>query len=104
VSEAAAAAVRDAAGSLARALDAGSWSDVERASAALARATQALGAAGGHHLTPELKDAVRHALAESAAARIRTRYLAEHSRQRLDRLHALTGRSAQRYGRTGRYL
>jgi len=99
-----AAAVGEAAQTLARALDAGSWEEVERASAALARATQALGAAGGHHLTPELKATVRQALADSEAARIRTRYLAEHTRQRLDRLHALTGRSAARYGRHGRYL
>ena len=97
-------AVGEAQRSLATALDAGSAQDVHAATDRLARAVQAIRAAGGWRPTPELKTLLTRALAEGEAARIRTRYLAAHTRLRLDRLQALTGQGSTRYGRTGRYL
>ena len=95
--------VADAHGALADALDHGSANEIQAATERLARAVQDVRASGGWHATPELRDRLKRALAAGEAARIRTRYLAEHGRTRLERLQALTGRAQIGYGRDGRY-
>ena len=96
--------VGEAQRALAAALDAGTANDVHAATQRLARAVEAVRAAGAWHPTPELKALLTRAIADGEAARIRTRYLADHARTRLDKLQALTGRASPGYGRTGRYL
>jgi hypothetical protein len=104
MSLAAVAALGDAQAALSRAMDNGRVAEVEAATAALARALAAVQAVGAWSDTPELKALVRRALRQGEGAGIRTRYLAEHGRQRLARLHALTGRGgAIGYGRDGRH-
>lgn len=104
MSQAAIERVADAQRALAHALDQGSAADIQAATETLARAVQALGGTGGWHVTPELRVQLRRALAAGEAARIRTRYLAEHGRTRLERVQALTGRGSQvGYGRNGQY-
>lgn len=94
----------DASRALARALDEGGAAEVEAATVTLARLLESVRAVGAWQPTPELRAAIRRALAEGEAARIRTRYLAEHGRQRLARLQQLTGRGgAIGYGRDGRF-
>ena len=95
--------VADAHRALADALDRGSANAIQAATDRLARAVQEVRAGGGWHATPELRDRLKRALAAGEAARIRTRYLAEHGRTRLERLQALTGRARIGYGRDGRY-
>jgi len=104
MSLAAVTALGDAQAALSRAMDAGGAADVEQATVVLARALAAVQAVGAWSDTPELKALVRRALKEGEGARIRTRYLADHSRQRLARLQTLTGRGgAIGYGRDGRF-
>jgi hypothetical protein len=104
MSLAAVSALGDAQAALSRAMDGGRVADVEAATVALARALAEVEAVGAWAATPELKALVRRALREGEAARIRTRYLSEHGRQRLARLQSLTGRGGTiGYGRDGRY-
>lgn len=93
----------EASHALAQALDSGGATEIDDATQHLARALEQVRSVGAWQPTPELKAAIRRALQEGEAARIRTRYLAEHGRVRLARLQALTGRGTIGYGRDGRY-
>lgn len=88
---------------LGTALETGSASEIEAATHALSQALTALRAVCAWHAAPELKGVLVQALREGEGARVRARYLAEHGRNRLERLLALRGRAPVGYERTGRY-
>ena len=103
MSVAAVARVGAAQGALSALLDRGSPAEIEAAIAPLTQALAALHAVGAWHAPPELKATLGEALRAGEGARVRTRYLAEHGRNRLARLLALKGRAPVGYGRNGRY-
>jgi predicted short-subunit dehydrogenase-like oxidoreductase (DUF2520 family) len=82
-------AVIGAQAALIAALDAGEVATIEAATTTLAQALQSLRAHGA--VGAIARDRVEHALKQSDAARTRVNYLADRTRQRLDRLASRRG-------------
>ena len=89
-------------GALIDALDAGDLTLIEAASAAVSHAIAQVRSAGGWRPTPQLKDALHTALRTGEGARVRTNYLADHGRRRLQALDTIAGGARSAYGRAGR--
>lgn len=90
---------------LIKALDGDNIDDLEAAVAAFGTSVAAVRATAAWHQTPEVEDGLSRALALVEAARVRTFYLADRNRRRLELLTATVGRGhtlSPAYGRDGR--
>jgi hypothetical protein len=84
------------------AIDAGDVAAIEAATAALSRMLSAVRASGA--VADVSRDRVDHALKQTEAARTRVNYLADRTRQRLDRLAEIRGnRRPATYNSAGRF-
>ncbi len=93
-------AVIAAQAALIAALDGGDVAMIERATAALSETLDAVRGKGGVHDVGRHR--VDHALAQSEAARMRVNFMADRTRQRLDRLAARRGvRTRDTYTKRG---
>jgi hypothetical protein len=81
--------------SLIAALDSRDAAAIENASAALAMANTALQAMGAVHAQDDLRQKLAKGIMQSDAARTRVNCLSQWTRQRIDRLDELRGRSSQ---------
>ena len=89
---------------LVAALDAGDLGRLETAAQDMRGALTQVAAAGGWHVSPDLKLRLSQALRLAEAARGRVNYLADANRRRIDRFAAMAGQPrAQAYGRSGRF-
>lgn len=103
MSEAALQRLDDAQAALIAALDGHDIDALAAATATLARAAEALAAAGAWHARTDLREGVQHALGRSHAARGRVNALADRNRRRLDTLVGLLGQPrAHAYARSGK--